>query len=175
MSFTTSLVDPDRSIKSIRSKGACRRFKLDDALFLTILEQFEISLAQAEQSTIGAAIDDADVESHQLRIDTYHVAFGDLVAGHWSGRVFQREILELLCRRVRVVWEWSSSARHCRSISQQYLAGLRSEYRFSCRHSRGVFEMVGFPSWVLPSSNDLMVPCEERAVMSTSAGTLILR
>ena len=37
-----------------------------DALLLPVFEQFEISFAQAQQSAVGAAIDDADVECYQL-------------------------------------------------------------------------------------------------------------
>ena len=42
-------------------KWSSRGLKLHDALLVSVFVQFEIGLAQANQSTIGAAIDHADV------------------------------------------------------------------------------------------------------------------
>ena len=55
-------------------------------MLCAVLEQLEISLAQAQQSAICAAIDDADVERYELGVDANHVAFADLFVWDLFGR-----------------------------------------------------------------------------------------
>ena len=90
ISFTTSLVEPDKSISSTRSNGADEIQTARPAVPAR-LRRVEVGLDQACESAAGAAIDHADVQRHQLRIDANDIALADFdvlrfVVGRTGGR-----------------------------------------------------------------------------------------